>query len=146
MRRGQSFLSALIFGSAVLPALSANAQTFQELHGFSGPPDGGLPQGGLIEGKDGNLYGSTFYGGSFTNEHPDGLGTVFKMTPSGALTVLASFDGTNGMYPQGALVEASDGNFYGACGDQGEGRLFKMTPAGTLSGWVGFSGDNGTYP
>src|SRR5690348_3431250 len=102
------FLTVLI----VLQVLcSASAQQFQELYAFTGPPDGSVPKGALIQGRDGCLYGTTSNGGSVTDNgnRPWGLGTVFKMSPDGRLTVLASFGGTNGMYPLGALLEASDG-------------------------------------
>src|SRR4051812_17961142 len=92
---------------ALTPSGLATGQTFQELYSFSGNADGGQPQGALIQGADGNFYGTTGYGGLRT------LGTVFKMTPDGVLTTIASFDGTNGNYPFGALLQASDGNLYG---------------------------------
>jgi uncharacterized repeat protein (TIGR03803 family) len=105
--------------------------------------DGNEPQG-LIQGTDGNFYGVTFSGGS--NEE----GTVFKLTPSGALTTLASFNGPNGSGPVGTLTEGTDGNFYGATyggGDQySDGTVFKISPAGTLTTLYEFDFAHGAQP
>ncbi len=93
------------------------------------------PYGGsLIQGTDGNFYGTTYIGGGF------GYGTVFKMTPAGALTTLVSFDGTNGIEPY-YLTQGSDGNFYGTTngGGRNDGTLFKLTPAGVLTTLVSFN-------
>ena len=103
------------------------------LHSFctqSGCPDGSSPQAGLVQGSDGNLYGATFYNGV-----ANGSGTVFKITTSGTLTTLHSFNGTDGADPSGTLVQASDGNFYGTtfAGANGGGTVFKMTSSGTLT-------------
>ena len=53
----------------------------------------------MIQGKDGNLYGTTAYGGTYDVDS-GGDGTVFKMTTAGALTTLASFNNTNGADPR----------------------------------------------
>ena len=67
-------------------------------------------------------------------------GTVFKMTPSGTFTVLHAFaDGTGGTKPRGALIQATDGNFYGTTSvtrdtpERYGGTVFKMTPSGTVT-------------
>jgi uncharacterized repeat protein (TIGR03803 family) len=73
--------------------------------------DGAFPAAGLIQGRDGNFYGTTANGGA------NGLGTAFKVTPEGTLTTLYNFCSENecadGMYPYAALIQASDGNFTG---------------------------------
>src|ERR1022692_1065585 len=100
------------------------------LHSFTGPSDGGNPQGGLVQGSDGNLYGTAVGGGT------NGEGTVFKITTSGTLTTLHSFAITDGAAPSGTLVQASDGNFYGTTyegGTSNNGTVFKMIPSGTLT-------------
>jgi uncharacterized repeat protein (TIGR03803 family) len=89
------------------------------LYNFCSQPnclDGYYPFAPLVVGEDGNLYGTTQNGG------PDGIGTVFKITPGGAFTVLHGFHGFDGSSPNAGLVLASDGNFYGAAalgGDPG---------------------------
>jgi uncharacterized repeat protein (TIGR03803 family) len=99
------------------------------LHSFAGAPsDGHGPGAGLLQGSDGNFYGTTVYGGT------NNLGTVFQLTPAGVYTVLYSFGSGNDVtQPASALVEGSDGNYYGvadAGGTKGEGGLFKVTPEG----------------
>src|SRR4051812_194386 len=91
---------------SVLGSLSwVGGQTFEELYSFKLFSTNGYdPHGGLIQARDGNLYGTTFYGGAWD------FGTVFKITPGGVLTTLASFDGTtNDQHPITTLLEASDG-------------------------------------
>ncbi len=105
------------------------------LHVFctqSGCPDGYNPIAGLVQGSDGNLYGETLFGG------PNGYGSVFKITTSGTLTTLASFNSSDGSQPTGGLVQGHDGNFYGTTSQGGTaggqaGTVFKMTPSGTLT-------------
>ena len=93
--------------------------------------DGASPYGGLVQGTDGNFYGTTTAGGAF------GYGTVFKLTTSGKLTTLHSFDYGDGAYPQAALILGTDGNFYGTTPNGGAsgvaGTLFSITPAGQLT-------------
>ena len=62
---------------------------------------------GLVQGIDGNFYGTTVGGGA------NQFGTVFKITPTGTFTVLHSFNTTDGANPRSALVQGRDGNFYG---------------------------------
>jgi len=111
------------------------------LHSFSGrAADGNEPLGGLVQGSDGNFYGTTFYGGSSVGA---GGGTVFKITPTGVETVLHSFGGDDGIGPAASLVQGSDGNFYGTTsygGGTGGGTVFKITPEGTETVLHIFSG------
>ena len=90
----------------------------------------------MVIGTDGNLYGTTYFGGA------SNAGTVFEL-PSGSssVTVLASFNGTNGSHPVGGLMQGSDGNFYGTTtygGVGGRGTVFQVPPAGVLSTLVAF--------
>jgi uncharacterized repeat protein (TIGR03803 family) len=116
--------------------------TLTILHSFDGT-DGSNPfLGGLVEGTDGNFYGTTSKGGgySYCNGHNYSCGTVFKITPSGTLTTLHSFRGTDGDSPMG-LVQATDGNFYGTTSEGGAnnlcllacGTVFQITPGGMLT-------------
>ena len=186
---------------SMITAQSAQAQTFTSLYSFCTQlncPDGYTPFAGLVQGTDGNLYGSTSEGpiasicfgygcgtvfnittdgtlttlldldetnatlytalilgadGNFYGTSPGGeastgatcCGTVFNITPSGTLTTLyifcSQYNCADGEYPFAALVQGSDGNFYGttnsgggalAC-DNGCGTVFKITPSGTLT-------------
>ncbi len=92
------------------------------LFSFSGT-NGNYPLS-LILGKDGNFYGTTGYGGANSNSSPSGDGTVFKITPGGAETVLFSFAGTNGATPN-SLIQAGDGSFYGTT-TYGDGSVFAL--------------------
>jgi uncharacterized repeat protein (TIGR03803 family) len=103
------------------------------LHGFTGD-DGCYPQATLVQGSDGNLYGTASAGGAGGQGHNDGA--AFKITPSGTFTLLHTFDGPDGTLPTGALIQATDGNFYGTTqvgGAYNQGTIFKMTPSGTVT-------------
>ncbi len=84
---------------------------FTSLHSFTNF-DGEAPRGALVQGSDGNLYGTTFAGGV---PGPGGGGTVFRITASGVLTTIHSsaIDSGCGVGPESVLLEGSDGNFYG---------------------------------
>jgi uncharacterized repeat protein (TIGR03803 family) len=106
------------------------------LHAFEWN-DGAEPQGALVQASDGNFYGTTLYGGSgqCQNQFGFGCGTVFRVTPSGKLTMLHSFDLSDGAFPYGTLVQASDGNLYGTTqqgGPANGGTVFRVTTRGTL--------------
>ena len=119
------------------------------LHSFDGT-DGEYPESGVIQGVDGNFYGTTQAGGTDTSCDYGlipGCGTVFKITPSGTFTTLHSFQLTDGATPARKLVEGNDGNFYGATGAggaNGDGTIFKITPSGTLTTLHSFDGTDGS--
>jgi uncharacterized repeat protein (TIGR03803 family) len=97
----------------------------------------------LTQCKDGNLYGTTFEGGSRE------MGTAFRLTPEGTLTTLLEFNWTNGAYPAGPLTLGADGNFYGATmyGGAFEGTVFRMTPEGRLTTLAHFTArESGVRP
>ncbi|MGD1084879.1 MAG: choice-of-anchor tandem repeat GloVer-containing protein, partial [Verrucomicrobiota bacterium] len=106
--------------------------------------DQGAAPLGLVPAPGGNFYGVTSQGGS------NGIGTVFKVTTSGRLTVLASFAISNGSNPKAPLLLGSDGFLYGTTeqgGTNGKGTLFRLsTNGGALSTLVTFQGANGAYP
>ena len=110
------------------------------LHSFSGSPgDGAVPVAGLVQATDGNFYGTTASGGTFFQ------GTVFRMTSSGAITVLHSFNSFlgEGAVPVAGLVQGSDGNFYGttaAGGQHFQGTVFRIDATGNLTTLHSFSG------
>jgi uncharacterized repeat protein (TIGR03803 family) len=134
-------LGSVISSNAPLTVLPVNASG--PVYTFSGY-DGGVPYAGLVQGADGNFYGTTLYGGT------SGKGTVFKMTANGVLTTLASFNSTNGASPEAGLVQGADGSFYGTTdsgGANGDGTVFKMTANGALTTLASFNYSvNGAYP
>jgi uncharacterized repeat protein (TIGR03803 family) len=139
----------LLYAAAVIPA---SAQTFSNLFSFSGV-NGAGPYAGLVQATDGNFYGTTYYGGVYSN------GVVFRITPKANLTTLYTFcnqsggvcdDGAN---PYSALVQGTDGNFYGTTsgnGANGGGTIFKITPTGKLTTLYSFCAQanctDGEYP
>ena len=206
MKRIVNVLGKLNWGTAFVlcaaTAITLSAQTFNVVHSFDGT-DGADPAAPLVQGTDGNLYGTTGEGGlsnygtifriapngalttlySFCSQGigcpggyaPDGgliqatngdfygttyggegagLGTVFTITPSGALTTLINFDYRDGAYPEAGVIQARDGNFYGTT-DSGApyryGTVFRITPSGTLTTIHRFCGEvspcmEGSYP
>ncbi|MFZ0315005.1 MAG: choice-of-anchor tandem repeat GloVer-containing protein [Candidatus Korobacteraceae bacterium] len=118
--------------------------TLTRLYNFCSRPgcsDGASPYAGLVQGSDGDFYGTTAAGGTAGNFYSYNYGTLFKITPAGALSTLHSFSGRDGSGPESALLLASDVNFYGTTNgggannscDAGCGTIFKITPAGTLT-------------
>jgi uncharacterized repeat protein (TIGR03803 family) len=129
----------LSFLLVLATCIASPAQTYSVLLDLNGT-DGFKPNSPLIQGVDGNLYGTTGGGGANDN------GTVFKITPSGTITTLYSFcaqtNCTDGDAPNDGLILGTDGNFYGTtigggtgttyCG-AGCGTVFKISPAGVLT-------------
>jgi uncharacterized repeat protein (TIGR03803 family) len=127
--------------------------TYTTLYSFgSSPTDGTSPYAGLTRGSDGNFYGTTAYGG--TND----AGTVFRISSGGTYTTLYSFVGspTDGRNPQAALVQGSDGIFYGTTYYGGSvtscyngcGTMFRISPSGTYTTLYSFGSysTDGIYP
>jgi uncharacterized repeat protein (TIGR03803 family) len=142
-------LSAFVAGVLLCASANASAQepTVTPLHTFTGAAGEGIypnARASLVEG-DGSFYGVTQSGGAA------GLGTIFRMTPDGTATTLHSFtDGTYGFFRHGTLIEARDGNLYGATqdgGSAGQGTIFRMTPGGTFTVMHTFAGmPDGSLP
>ena len=123
-----------VFLLCAATAIASSAQTFNTLVDFNNTNGANPFAVTLVQGTDGNLYGTTF-GGGVQNE-----GTVFKITDKGALTTLYSFciqtNCTDGKSPGVGLVLAGNGNFYGTAakgGAHGAGTVFKITPKGVLT-------------
>jgi uncharacterized repeat protein (TIGR03803 family) len=114
--------------------------------------DGSSPQAPLLLASDGNYYGETTYGGAHT------FGTIFRLTPSGALTTLYSFGSiqdTNGQpldgySPLGGLVQGNDGKLYGVTsygGTYNNGTVFQVSTSGVLATLHRFlDGNEGSNP
>ena len=105
--------------------------------------DGSIPSAALVQSSDGNFYGSTYSGGA------NGAGTIFKIAPSGTMTVLHSFGGNDGSQVFAPLIQGTDGNFYGvasAGGTHGDGTIFQITPSGAYTVLYNFAGSDGADP
>jgi uncharacterized protein (TIGR03437 family) len=115
------------------------------LYSFPAGPNSTAPfPNRLVQGTDGNFYGTTARGGS--GGCTNGCGTFFKMTPTGSVSTLYTFDSTNGETPVASLLQGADGNFYGITINGGTGSctypyyhasgcgtVFKITPQGSLT-------------
>jgi uncharacterized repeat protein (TIGR03803 family) len=139
-------IAALILLFLLLVASAAHAQTFTVLANYG---DAFSRFSSFVQGRDGGLYGTVT---------DNNYGSVLKVTPAGTLTVLYNFCGqsscTDGIYP-GALMLATDGNFYGttggggisdSCGGSGCGTIFKITTGGAFTVLHSFAGPDGSYP
>lgn len=138
-------------GSALLwlATVTLHAQTFTTLLDFDGTNGSEPLSMSLVQGRDGDLYGTTFYGGANDGCSAGylyyGCGTVFKITAEGQIKSLYSFcsatNCTDGALPNSGLILATDGNFYGTTSTGGAncvskggcGTVFKITAAGNLT-------------
>jgi uncharacterized repeat protein (TIGR03803 family) len=116
----------------------------------TGCPDGGIPNVGLVEGVNGELYGTTQYGGDNTGLFAEQVGTVFKISPAGKLTTLYDFCAQSackdGQTPVAGLVRAANGDLFGTTSTGGPhraGTVFKITPSGTLTTLYSFCSEGG---
>ena len=116
-----------------------------------GTGDGAYPSAGLVQGSDGNFYGTTTEGGNTNSIYTRGEGTVFRISPSGSFTNLHLFNNSDGALPYAGLVQGSDGNFYGATQFGGTnlcgcGMVFRISPNGSLTTVYSFSHNDGQEP
>jgi uncharacterized repeat protein (TIGR03803 family) len=134
-------LAIILFTSAA--GTAAQGQTFTVLYSFGGIPGDPMQPyyGPIAQGRDGNLYATTYSGGSV------GAGTVFKITPGGSLTVLSNLGGDAGTNPWPGLTLGRDGGFYGttAWGARGgRGTVFHIAADGKLAVLHSWSGRDGS--
>jgi uncharacterized repeat protein (TIGR03803 family) len=165
----QSNLNGLFYGAAQ-DALSYNelfsstaAGTVSTLYGFckiAGCRDGSNPVAPLTQANNGFFYGTTENGGKGTEAFCTGTnpscGTIFRIGAGGNITILHSFDWTDGAYPQSSLIQASDGNLYGTTRTGGGGSgpgcpfgcgsVFKISLTGTFSPVFSFDDTDGVSP
>ena len=106
--------------------------------------DAAYPTGGLTLGTDGNFYATSQQGG------PHSMGTIFKITPTGTLTILHNFNAfMDGAFPWGPPILASDGNFYGTTSGgaiNGDGIVYKITSSGNFTEIYKFDVTHGFSP
>jgi uncharacterized repeat protein (TIGR03803 family) len=129
---------AVVLASAVFATQSAQAQTYNLLHSFTGGADGATPDAGLVLDAAGNLYGTTVAGGA------SNLGTVFKLDKTGKETLRYSFlGGADGATPYAGLILDGAGNLYGATevgGASNSGTVFKLDTTGVETLLYSFTG------
>jgi uncharacterized repeat protein (TIGR03803 family) len=150
------FILCLIASVLILFAIqSATAQTFIELYPFNSSgnlSDGGWPEAGVVRDSAGNLYGTTFFGGTGTgcDINFNGCGTAFKVDSSGNETVLHSFSGAqDGWNPTSSLILDSAGNLYGTTalgGAHGLGVVFEIDSSGNETIVHSFDRTDGANP
>jgi uncharacterized repeat protein (TIGR03803 family) len=123
------------------------ATDLKVLYEFKSNPDGKYPEAGLLSNSAGNLYGTTYFGGSYHD------GTVFKLAPDGTETVLHVFAGdknNDGQNPRAGLIADSSGNLFGTTFgggvSPGQGTVFKLSPGGTETILHTFTGNDGAGP
>jgi uncharacterized repeat protein (TIGR03803 family) len=121
------------------------------LYSFPQANDGASPSADLMFAKDGYFYGTTQFGGDI------GVGTAFRMSLSGDVTLLHSFgsdtdflfDPLDGAYPQSTLIQGQDGGLYGTCtsgGDFGNGTVYRITTNGVFTVLHSFDSSEGSSP
>jgi uncharacterized repeat protein (TIGR03803 family) len=138
---GTTQLGGLNSAGTVFKISPTSPYTESVVHSFSNvSTDGYQPLAGLVEGSDGNFYGTTNSAGA------NGVGLAYSISPSSpyTLSLLHSFANatTDGNDPQSGLVQGADGNFYGTTysgGTNSLGVIYKMTPTSTLAAPVSLS-------
>jgi uncharacterized repeat protein (TIGR03803 family) len=147
IRKPLFLLSAALVSACMLVPFAA-AQTFSVLYTFTGGADGGAPRGGVVLDSSGNIYGTTYNGGT-TNCSGLGCGTVFKLDATGNETALFDFIGKgSGADPNGNLIPDSQGNLYGMTNVGGQtcregfgcGTVFKVDRSGHFAVLHAFAG------
>ncbi len=149
-----NLFGATTFGGAnndgTVYEIAAGSGTITDLASFNGGPtseglDDTGPAGGLVEDANGDLFGTTSLGGA------DADGTIFEVVAgSGVVTTLATFDGSNGSYPESGVLEDSQGDLFGTTsngGPESDGSVFELAAlSSTITTLATFNGTNGTAP
>ena len=128
-------------------SVAGEGQTFKVLHAFEAGLDGSGPQGALLRDPAGNLYGTTFFGGN--NDCAEtGCGTIFRLTASGAETIVHRFVQSDGAIPAAGLIVDKAGNAYSTtqlggpygCSGEGCGVIYKIDHTAKLTVLYAFTG------
>lgn len=131
-------------GYGTIFKMATNGSSFTNLVFFNGTNGASPDKNGLMQGKDGSLYGTTQAGGL------NNYGTIFRITTNGVFTNLYSFSGADdGARPVGTLIQAGDNNLYGTTsvgGSNNLGTMFEISTNGVFSTLLSFDGTNGAYP
>jgi uncharacterized repeat protein (TIGR03803 family) len=145
MNPSRNYAGVLALCVGVLAGANCLSQSLQTLLSFAQPPSN--PSGGLVQGPDGNFYGTAQYGGAY------GYGSVFRVTTNGVMTDLVDFNGVNGAYPVAGLISDTNGSFYGTTQyggtsvyGSGYGTVFRVTTNGVLTNLTGLNPRIGANP
>jgi len=144
-RRQNLLLSLNVLVAMMFATVAASGQSYTVMYNFgskAGDPINPDYSGVIAQGRDGNLYTTAPLGGG-------GHGAIFKITPSGTLSIVHSFSGSDGSSPSGGVTLGRDGNFYGTTqsgGTNSAGTIFRVTPGGTLTTLHDFAGPDGDGP
>ena len=136
------------YGSGTVFTLDKTGK-YTILHRFNGKSEGGGPEGPLIQGAQGNLYGITKFGGDLTcGSYLQGCGVIFKLDTMGNETVIHTFKLSDGLEYPGPVIRDSAGNFYGAANPINQaGLIFKVDSSGKVTVLYTFTGGvDGYYP
>jgi uncharacterized repeat protein (TIGR03803 family) len=145
--------NALVFAFGLAMALGSfgvqavHAQTYTVLHAFTGHPDGDTPLAGVTLDSAGDIYGTAYQGGNHLGGNNQGDGTVWKVDSNGVFSVLYTFTGGVGAWPQTPLLLDGKGNLYGTAefgGHNGEGSVYSVAPDGQAREFYAFRGTS--YP
>lgn len=148
-----------LYGTAPRGGDSDNGVVFKQaadgaftlIHSFTGSKDGAGPAGGVVKDSEDNLYGATSHGGDLSCFGGRGCGTVYKIAPTGKLTVLHTFHGgRDGEIPLAELFRSKSGTIYGttAAGgdDNRDGTVFRIDPDGSCRVIHRFNDVDGSGP
>jgi uncharacterized repeat protein (TIGR03803 family) len=135
-------------GCGTVFSIHPDGSSYSVLYSFAGGgTDGANPEAGLVMDVSGNLWGTTYNGGTHN------LGTVYELSPIGggmySESFVFSFTGKNGSHPLARLVLDSSGNVYGttyAGGTKGDGAVFELAVSGAETVLHSFSGPDGSHP
>ena len=116
---GTTYYGGAYTGGTVFKLDATGKETVLYSFGQGGDGDGANPEAGLIMDAAGNLYGTTYKGGSDCSVMP--CGTVFELDTTGKETVLHVFEGSDGSWPEAGLLQDASGNLYGTTAEGGEG-------------------------
>ncbi len=133
---------ANVYGNVFKMTLAGAVTSLYIFSGANG--DGSYPYAGLMQGADGDFYGTTETGGAYLY-----FGCAYKMTADGTVTILHSFNVTDGDIPTGNLVQTSNGYLYGTTpygGVNNDGTIFAISPSGAFTTLHSFDITHGGVP
>lgn len=134
------------YGSGTVFKLDKTAK-YTTLHRFNGKSEGGGPEGPLIQGAKGNLYGITSFGGDLTcGSYYQGCGVIFKLDTTDKETVVHTFKTNDGLEYPGPVIRDKVGNFYGTANPINQaGLIFKLDSSGKVTVLHNFTGGADGY-